>query len=364
MTVKFYIGCDLLGHPREFKYSHEETGVRQICQHIWDRLHQQDHLYVVVANPGYIGAQNLELDPDLAVLSELGLGIVELKDWSGFIDCNEWLSDSGAQSPGMEKETPHQQVRRYAEAVRRELANALPEAQEWLHENPPDDQVLKIHTAVCFTYPYVSLQSCRQVVALRSRRRDALKPWERFKVLTPVEMPEWALDLRFEIDLGEANWRHNYELHPEEVSNLAKSFFHASPWTEMENYVRRGREPVGYLRILGTNSLQRIEDTETLLGRQPDICQVVIPSTCERVSRKHARLVYDQAKFYLEDLDSSRGTYLIDGRPVKGLVEIRPGQRFILGGASASEKNCQLELLAVSAVSQPGPTQTHTDAGG
>lgn len=60
------------------------------------------------------------------------------------------------------------------------------------------------------------------------------------------------------------------------------------------------------------------------LGRSPENV-IVIPDP--EVSRKHAIIYYENGKLEIEDLNSTNGTYIYDGKmfqPVKGKVEIQP----------------------------------------
>ncbi|OYW24839.1 MAG: stage II sporulation protein E [Planctomycetales bacterium 12-60-4] len=66
---------------------------------------------------------------------------------------------------------------------------------------------------------------------------------------------------------------------------------------------------------------------ETVLGRHPE-CQIQLNSNM--VSRKHARVVKDGARFVLEDLGSGNGTFL-NGKKIEGPVELQHEDRIKLG---------------------------------
>jgi pSer/pThr/pTyr-binding forkhead associated (FHA) protein len=53
----------------------------------------------------------------------------------------------------------------------------------------------------------------------------------------------------------------------------------------------------------------RIEQPETVIGRDPDAHLVLNDSS---VSRKHARILVQNNEFFLEDLGSSNGTHVDD----------------------------------------------------
>ncbi|MBN1200529.1 MAG: FHA domain-containing protein [Anaerolineae bacterium] len=67
---------------------------------------------------------------------------------------------------------------------------------------------------------------------------------------------------------------------------------------------------------------------EITIGRREgcDICL----SYDSQVSREHARLIFDGNCFWLEDMDSTNGTFL-DEDKITGRVEIEPGELFRVG---------------------------------
>jgi hypothetical protein len=66
---------------------------------------------------------------------------------------------------------------------------------------------------------------------------------------------------------------------------------------------------------------------EILIGRHPS-CQVVLPS--QNVSRLHARLVYRDGVWILQDLNSKNGT-IVNTRRV-GRCQIHPGDVLVIAG--------------------------------
>ena len=65
---------------------------------------------------------------------------------------------------------------------------------------------------------------------------------------------------------------------------------------------------------------------ELLIGRHPE-CDVIVPDVT--VSRQHARLIFRDGGWILQDLDSTNGTRL-NGRYV-GRCRLRPGDQLALG---------------------------------
>lgn len=70
-----------------------------------------------------------------------------------------------------------------------------------------------------------------------------------------------------------------------------------------------------------------------VIGRNPDICNVVYPSGTAGVSGKHCQVWVDGGTVYIKDLGSSHGTFLASGARVSAGQPIRlmPGESFSLG---------------------------------
>lgn len=67
------------------------------------------------------------------------------------------------------------------------------------------------------------------------------------------------------------------------------------------------------------------------IGRSPENV-IVVPDP--EVSRRHAIISLENGKLYIEDLNSTNGTYIYDGKlfnPIKGKMEIQAGSLIKLG---------------------------------
>jgi len=73
----------------------------------------------------------------------------------------------------------------------------------------------------------------------------------------------------------------------------------------------------------------RLRPGTYIVGRDPG-CDIVIPDPY--VSRRHARILYKDNKWYIEDLGSRNGTY-VDGEDIrsKGAVELKMGISIVVG---------------------------------
>jgi pSer/pThr/pTyr-binding forkhead associated (FHA) protein len=96
-------------------------------------------------------------------------------------------------------------------------------------------------------------------------------------------------------------------------------------------------EAVGYRLLVGARAIS-IDHGETILGRGDD-CGIVVPHSL--VSRRHARILFEDRDLYVEDLGSANGTYL-NGARIRGRVPVEHGDRITLGS---------YELVVLPAVS-------------
>ena len=74
--------------------------------------------------------------------------------------------------------------------------------------------------------------------------------------------------------------------------------------------------------------LDKSGTTEITIGRREG-CDVCL-NYDSQVSREHALLSYDGSKFFIEDTDSTNGTFVEEDR-VSGRRELTPGQLFRVG---------------------------------
>ena len=75
----------------------------------------------------------------------------------------------------------------------------------------------------------------------------------------------------------------------------------------------------------GPDAEKRLElgPSESVIGRHPD-CHIVV--NVGAVSRQHARILFQDSRFFLEDLKSRNGTFL-NGKRIEGLAPIQHGDQ-------------------------------------
>jgi pSer/pThr/pTyr-binding forkhead associated (FHA) protein len=93
-----------------------------------------------------------------------------------------------------------------------------------------------------------------------------------------------------------------------------------------ENQANQGRLPV--LVNLTTNESYQIVGPSTALGRAPEN-QVLLPED-GYASAHHARVYFDQGRWWLEDLGSSNGTFVND-QVVSGPYQLNPNDVIKVG---------------------------------
>ena len=364
MTVHIYLGSDLQGQAQEIAQAHEFEGVRKICAHLWDKLHNHDREFAVIANLRRTSAGQ-EISPDLVVVSELGLGVIELKDYYGMIDCDHprgtwragpidikpFQSNRAAPGAGAGYRNPHEQVQSYASRIRADLLRQNLERP--LSRDAASDQWPKIQTSICFTHPDAILSACKAAVRHYYRPDKELLPWEAFSVITPAETPAWVLSLRFETESGPADHYRPFSFSSAEVLRLASGLLCSVEWREMTGLMNKERLPYAYLAMFDAGRQAqpyRLDHDEVWIGRDPETCGIVISGRYTNVSRQHARLLRSPGGAWIEDLGSKHGTF-VDGRPVRGqrVALTSSTQAITLGGPAAGETVCELRFTKKAA---------------
>lgn len=113
---------------------------------------------------------------------------------------------------------------------------------------------------------------------------------------------------------------------------------------QLERAALGGREEIGSVERVSPRRAMRVRvlepaglagqrfslHTETTIGRSP-LCTITIPDD-SFVSNVHARIISRDGGVYLEDLDSTNGTFL-NTRRVEEPERLRRGDRFTVGKA-------------------------------
>ncbi len=356
MTVQFFIGRSAEGQPLSPEYSHEMLATIELCKGLWNAFHIHQPYYAVVVNLN---------DPslDFMIVSERGIGVMELKHYFGRITCREdggWFAGPKRMIAGVEGrgfKNPHEQVQTYAEQVRAKLISPPPYQKPWLPGKTIDWEDFKFHTAVCFTHPEADLSQLSD--NLRLRCRPIILPWEHFSVLNPADVPEWAASLRFEVGGDRSQGFSRHRFHPQDVTRILIELFGLSPWEEIYDLMPTGQTYAVLSRLENFIPLQDfpLEEDLVIIGRDLHNTDVPVPEKFYLVSRVHARLVRLADGLYIEDLGSTNGTF-VDGVQVDRRTKLLHGQHIMLGAAEIGPGVCHFEIsLQIDSINSHEATQ-------
>jgi FHA domain len=80
-------------------------------------------------------------------------------------------------------------------------------------------------------------------------------------------------------------------------------------------------------------TVMELDATPFVLGRDARASSAIFPANYFSIAPRHCAVRYDGARFLVEDCGSSRGTFLVSGRPIQpGRPQtLLPGERFYLG---------------------------------
>jgi hypothetical protein len=341
MTVELYVGKDPQGRIWEPDFTHEANAAIRIVGMVWRAFHAAPELYLLAFN---LHSPNI----DLLVISERGIGLLEMKAHRGRITIDSedhWLAEgqkmlgykavAGRDRPASSYLNPHDQVQRHGEMLQERFLPIIREQYPELTRGKR--RSLRMQTCVCFTNPEASLSEMQKAIPEWSRGR--LKSWESdFSVIAPMEVPEWISTLRFEVKQVDHPPYYPFRLEAEKLRPLLTQLFDVDRWKAMERMLpvnRYGR--LQQMREDKTVADFSLWEEETFLGRDHLKCTIVVPQQYTKVSRIHAVIRREAEGIVLEDLNSHNGTFL-DGRRILGKAILNEGAAVSLGGSGKSEK--------------------------
>ena len=330
MTVKIYTSKDSQGREWGPDQAHEMAGVIDLLRRLWVAYHHLPHLYAVVVNA------HQPASADFVVLTEQGLGILELKDYAGLVVINHdgsWYADD-REVKGGSYPTPAVQVHMYAKRIR---ASILPSILP-VSENIDTEREIKFQTGVLFTHPKAELSTIRQ----QARKVNHPRWVDPFSVLAPWEIVKWVGSLRFQWNFGRERNHEPLRLDPARIERIIQEKFEAVPWSEILPSMPDGNA-YAYLKDGEGKTIYELDKDSVTLGRSPD-CDIVIPAQYRRVSRHHCKITRKLGGVELEDLGSKHGTF-IDGKATRGAVSVTHKQEICLGGASSKTGTCLLVFV-------------------
>lgn len=293
MTVRFYTRRDA-GYAVGFRHTFERSAAIRIANLFmgcYGDLQTLDFALIF----------NLEEPPaDLLILTNNGIGVVDLKAYDGVIrgttDTIWTTSDITGGSvrsvnPDSKYVNPFQQVKDYRMRAFESLrlfamgphGRNLP---DWMRYGS-----YHLQAAVAFAEDSTD-------IAL-NLNPDETRPW--FHAIHESELCTWAYSLAF---TGDAE-----RLDKKALDYLATLHYGAMEWEEIKPLVA-GSNIYGYLHLYdGNNSLittYPLSQPEVTIGRERDND---IRLSSNSISRRHARVIRENANVYIEDLGSTYGTW-------------------------------------------------------
>lgn len=335
MPVKAYITRDPSGNPWPPVHEHEATAVIGLIQRLHEALNHERAFYAIFANLQAPSA-------DLVVLTEMGLGVAELKHYAGRLNvqAGEWYVGTHLVRAGSGYANPREQVQSYANRIRRDLIPHL--ADFWSADQADLNASLKIQTAVCFTNQQLQLEP-EVKGAIEIEADQVGRRWSTFQILTPSTFTTWVGSLRFSVEQGRAANFAPFRLKPKEIDALTKVYFQGDEWTEIRTMMPTGA-PYAYLTLRQPGQepqLFPLRPSDVTLGRDGQTCTLMLPKAFKRTSREHLRVSRVASQVWLRDLGSSHGTF-VDGTRITAPTRLQSGQRITLGGPDANDKVCEL----------------------
>lgn len=333
MPVVAYIARDPAGQPWPPAHEHEATAAIGLIQRLHEALHHEAATYAVLANLHQPSA-------DIVVMTELGLGVVELKHYPGRLSVSfgDWYASNQLVKSGTGYANPREQVQAYATRIRHDLAGHI--AGMWSLRSDEVATKLKIQTAVCFTNPDIEIAA-----EIKSEiERDAAvngRRWSAFQLVAPAGFPTWVSALRFGMEKDRSAQFAPQRLSPKQIDAFARAYFECDQWAEIRNLMPSAA-PFGYLTLYNPNrqpQLFPLRQTEMVAGRDSDRCDIKIPETFRRTSRRHAQFTRIGNDVWVRDLGSTHGTF-VNGKRVTSALRLKPGQHIAFGGVTTDDVTC------------------------
>ncbi|MBE7551480.1 MAG: FHA domain-containing protein [Anaerolineales bacterium] len=341
MPVKIYVSHDAQGRTDPAIYVHENEAIYDLIKRLWLAFHHQETLYTVIVNLP-------EPPADLIVISERGVGVIELKHYPGQITQKREGSWYAGQTPikaGSENQgyrNPHDQVQAYAARFREKLMDAPLRAEPWLPGRRSDWAEFKFGTAVCFSHPEAIIDYLQK--SLRLQRPSCER--EIFRLLKPEDVPTWAASLTFETEIKQEHRFIPARLTPSQVLRIVTQLLKVNEWVEIVKLMPTA-EPYAYLNLIEngvyTITFSLVDRGEEIIIGRNSKCGVLLPERFQRVSREHAKITRTVEGIFIEDLNSQNGIY-INGQRLEQKGKLKPGQQITLGGPSANSRTCLLEF--------------------
>jgi hypothetical protein len=328
MTLKIYVAKDSKGKEWAPDYPHEQKSIEWMLKKAWEDFHRLQMTYSIIVNMRNPSA-------DMLILSERGLGVLELKHYFGEIKISNgtWFADTHPIDAGKYR-NPRIQVQSYAKELRGKILNWMFPTKFRIKR---DD--IKFQTGVCFTNSNANVEKIQKNIA--EKRPYPFEEWESdFSVIDINGFTAWARELRFQLQDRTKDFE-PIRLTPEEIVQISTEVLGSIEWSEIYPAMPKGI-PYAYLILDDIDGKQvfNITKDHSIIGRNPS-CDVVIPERYGKVSNKHCTILRGVNGIEVKDM-SSNGTFLNNKRI--NSETLQHGDILMLGGGTEIEKACSLKF--------------------
>ncbi len=321
MTVTLYIPRRR-GAEKGFDHVFERNAAVEIANKFHDTYQDNPTEYALVFNPDAPPA-------DLIVITNYGIGVVELKNITGVIRGtvnSPWTIDQNNTNRELEVShkyrNPFQQVRTYRLDLyhrMKDFARRLPDGKlpGWMRENGQ----FHLQAAVVFT------DDCQIELDLEPK---LTKPW--FEAIHQAKLTQWAYTLTF------TSQGTREPLSEDQIELITDQLLQVDEWDEMSKLIQ-GAEIFGYLNVYDSNgqapTQHPLRQMQTTVGRE---ATNDIPVGATGISRQHAQIVWDGDHAYIQDVGSTNGTWLNgDKLPPDQRQRLQDGDQLIFGPCTDGE---------------------------
>jgi hypothetical protein len=352
MPLKIYVAKDIKGKEWAPDTTHEVRASEWMLKKAWEEFNHLSETYIIIVNLRHPSA-------DMVVVTERGLGLLELKHNFGEIKINSdgnWMAGTFAIKAGNNNQNPREQVRSYAKELREKVIRWI--LPPYMQTNKDQWNKLKFQTAVCFAHPNAQIRKAQKYI---DERRPSLEPWEsNFSIIDVDSFTAWIRELRFQLAHDHVHTK-DFEpvrLFPNIILKIATDVLGNREWNEIYSAMPTGN-PYGYLILEDLDSkpfFNLIRDHSTV-GRSPD-CSIVIPDKYGKVSQNHCVITRNIDGVEVSDSNSRNGTYL-NRQLIRTATKIQHGDLLTLGGEVAKDKVCVLkfELREQTSLNSPATEQ-------
>jgi len=328
MPVKYYTSKNFLSKENPPMYSHETSSIIDIIKDIYSCYNHHDSLYFIIAN------LNIKNAPaDLLVLTERGIGVIELKDYPGVISqkLSKWYAGVQPIKFSSRYNNPHEQVQGYAKEIRDKLTQELKKYPF---------MKFKFNTAVCFTNPMADFDAFKTIY------NATTETWERFKILKPSDIPDWVAGLNFEEEKKIGHQFEPYLINDSDMIYIVEELFKAVEWKQLKKLVPTEQKPYASFSLIeqGNETMNySLCHDKILIGRSTE-CEICIPPKYKQISRKHALINRYIKGIFIEDLNSSNGTF-VNGKKIDLPLKLKDEEKISLGGPPYAKNVCLLKFF-------------------